>query len=361
MNAPLNEIQFKINNEDKMFDTITKHNIEDNKIVYSSFLDLLPKELREDDPCLKNPSEEELKKKTNKSRQALEVLVSSRVPTGIPIQHREKKTSVQYIHYTPSQQGPTFSSSAKQRIIQIVEVQKDPMESPRFKINKKIPRRPPSPPIPILHSPKRKITIEEQENWKIPPCISNWKNTKNNTIPLDKRLATDGRGLQNTHINENFAKLPEALNIAEFKAREAINMRAKMEKQIAKNQKEEKEEQLRELARRARTEQAGIRSINKYDGQSAERDQIRQERQKDRQHDVALQRAEDDKENRSKERDISEKIPLGIQTTSNTNVQFDQRLFNMSSGLSRSLGDDESYNVYDQPWNSSTAVTSQIY
>ncbi|CAF5160463.1 unnamed protein product, partial [Rotaria sp. Silwood1] len=176
-----------------------------------------------DDPCLKNPSEE-LKKRTNKSRQALDVLVSSRVSTGIPIQHREKKTSVQCIHCTPSQQGLTFNSGTKQRIIQIVEVQKDPMESPRFKINKKIPRRPPSPPIPIVQSPTRKITIEKQENWKIPPCISNGKNTKNNTIPLDKRLATDGRGLQNTHINENFAKLPEALNIAEFKAHEAINM-----------------------------------------------------------------------------------------------------------------------------------------
>ncbi|CAF4905570.1 unnamed protein product, partial [Rotaria sp. Silwood1] len=267
MNVPLNEIQFKINSEDKMFDTIIKHNIKDNKIVYSSFIDLLPKELREDDPYLKKPSEEELRKK--KIRQALEVLVSSKVSIAIPIQHAKKQTPVQYIHYTPSQQGPTFNSGAKQRIIQMVEVQKDPMEPSRFKINKKIPRGSPSPLVPILHSPKRKITVEDQENWKIPPCISNWKNAKGYTIPLDKRLATDGRALQNTHINENFAKLAEAINIAEFKAHEAINMRAKVEKQIAKNQKEEKEEQLRELARRARTEQAGIRSINKYDGQSA--------------------------------------------------------------------------------------------
>ncbi|CAF3723286.1 unnamed protein product [Rotaria sp. Silwood1] len=312
MNVPLNEIQFKINSEDKMFDTIIKHNIKDNKIVYSSFIDLLPKELREDDPYLKKPSEEELRKvnhimiinlyqfllfrKQKKIRQALEVLVSSKVSIAIPIQHAKKQTPVQYIHYTPSQQGPTFNSGAKQRIIQMVEVQKDPMEPSRFKINKKIPRGSPSPLVPILHSPKRKITVEDQENWKIPPCISNWKNAKGYTIPLDKRLATDGRALQNTHINENFAKLAEAINIAEFKAHEAINMRAKVEKQIAKNQKEEKEEQLRELARRARTEQAGQRSINKYDDQSAERDQIRQERQKDRQHDAALQRAGGDKQ-----------------------------------------------------------------
>ena len=37
------------------------------------------------------------------------------------------------------------------------------------------------------------------------------------TIPLDKRLAADGRGLQQVHINENFAKLAEALYIADRK------------------------------------------------------------------------------------------------------------------------------------------------
>ena len=37
------------------------------------------------------------------------------------------------------------------------------------------------------------------------------------TIPLDKRLAADGRGLQNPQINENFAKLAEALYIADRK------------------------------------------------------------------------------------------------------------------------------------------------
>ena len=47
-----------------------------------------------------------------------------------------------------------------------------------FRVNKKIPRGPPSPPAPILHSPTRKVTVKEQQDWKIPPCISNWKNAK---------------------------------------------------------------------------------------------------------------------------------------------------------------------------------------
>ena len=37
------------------------------------------------------------------------------------------------------------------------------------------------------------------------------------TIPLDKRLAADGRGLQTTVINDKFASLSEALFTAEAK------------------------------------------------------------------------------------------------------------------------------------------------
>lgn len=59
---------------------------------------------------------------------------------------------------------------------------------------------PPSPPVPVLHSPPRKVTVKEQQMWKIPPCVSNWKNAKGYTIPLDKRLAADGRGLQEVRL-----------------------------------------------------------------------------------------------------------------------------------------------------------------
>lgn len=59
-----------------------------------------------------------------------------------------------------------------------------------------IPRGPPEDPTPVMHSPPRKVTVADQEAWKIPPSISNWKNAKGYTIPLDKRLAADGRGLQ---------------------------------------------------------------------------------------------------------------------------------------------------------------------
>lgn len=84
----------------------------------------------------------------------------------------------------------------------------------------------------MLHSPSRKITVKEQKEWKVPPCISNWKNAKGYTIPLDKRLAADGRGLQQVHINEKFAKMAEALYIADRKAREAVETRTQLEKKL---------------------------------------------------------------------------------------------------------------------------------
>lgn len=84
---------------------------------------------------------------------------------------------------------------------------------------------------------------------------------------MDKRLAADGRGLQQLHISENFAKLAEALYIADRKARDAVEMRAQLEKKLAQKEKEKKEDHLRQLAQKAREERAGIRSaaaVGKY-------------------------------------------------------------------------------------------------
>jgi len=89
----------------------------------------------------------------------------------------------------------------------------------------------------VLHSPPRALTKEDQADWKIPPCISNWKNAKGYTIPLDKRLAADGRGLQEVQINDNFAKLSEAMYVAEQKAREAVETRSKIQKELMLKEK----------------------------------------------------------------------------------------------------------------------------
>uniref|UniRef100_A0A673K7P3 SNW domain-containing protein 1 n=1 Tax=Sinocyclocheilus rhinocerous TaxID=307959 RepID=A0A673K7P3_9TELE len=272
-----------------------------------------------------------------------------------------------YERYTPSQQGLAFNSGAKQRVIRMVEMQKDPMEPPRFKINKKIPRGPPSPPAPVMHSPSRKMTVKEQQEWKIPPCISNWKNAKGYTIPLDKRLAADGRGLQTVHINENFAKLAEALYIADRKAREAVEMRAQVEKKMAQKEKEKKEEKLRELAKMARDRRAGIKAHAGEDTEVREREEIRHERRKERQHDRNISRAAPDKRSklqRDQDRDISELIALGQPNPrTSSEAQYDQRLFNQNKGMDSGFagGEDEMYNVYDQPFRGGRDMAQNIY
>lgn len=55
------------------------------------------------------------------------------VTMGAFRQAAQKTAPAQYIRYTPSQQGLAFNSGAKQRVIRMVEMQKDPMEPPKFK------------------------------------------------------------------------------------------------------------------------------------------------------------------------------------------------------------------------------------
>ena len=51
-------------------------------------------------------------------------------------------------------------------------------------------------------------------------------------------MAADGGGLQQIHISETFAKLAEALYIADRKAREPVEMRAQLEKKVAPKKQE---------------------------------------------------------------------------------------------------------------------------
>lgn len=164
------------------YDVIARQGHSKDKIVYSKLSDLLPVEVvAENDPSLERPGQEEIDDITERTRQALMRITNSKIAAAMPVRAAEKQAPAEFIRYTPSQQGAAFNSGAKQRVIRLVEAQVDPMEPPRFKINKKIPRGPPSPPAPVLHSPTRRVTVKEQKEWKIPPCISNWKNAKGKT------------------------------------------------------------------------------------------------------------------------------------------------------------------------------------
>jgi len=240
------------------YDAIARQGHDEKRIVHAQFKDLIPLRQRADigEISLERPSEEEVAAQAEKTRQALEKLVSGAVAAQRPkVLKGTQRKEPTYVRYTPSDHMGN-SGKKNERIIKIVEKQVDPMEPPKFK-HKKIPRGPPSPPAPVMHSPPRKLTAADQEAWTIPPPISNWKNPKGYTVPLDKRLAADGRGLQDVTINDKFAQFAEALFTADRHAREEVRQRAMMQQKLAEKEKAAKEEHLRQLAQKAREAHAG--------------------------------------------------------------------------------------------------------
>eukprot|EP00479_Gromia_sphaerica_P010351 TRINITY_DN472_c0_g1_i6.p1 TRINITY_DN472_c0_g1~~TRINITY_DN472_c0_g1_i6.p1 ORF type:complete len:190 (+),score=32.65 TRINITY_DN472_c0_g1_i6:449-1018(+) len=181
-----------------------------------------------DEDSLTRPSNKEIRETTEETRKALEKLGESKIaaahPRGAALKQPDSSGPL-YIRYTPGQQNDRHNSGAKSRIIRLHEMPVDPLEPPKFR-HKKVPNGPPSPPVPVMHSPPRKVTVQDQMNWKIPPCISNWKNIKGYTIPLDKRIAADGRNLQEKTVNDKFYRLSDALFVSERKARQEVEQRA---------------------------------------------------------------------------------------------------------------------------------------
>merc|ERR1712000_97302 len=349
-----NALAIQVDAEGKVkYDAIARQGHNENRILHSSFKDLIPLRQRADagDLSLDRPSQEEVEATAEKTKLALEKLVSGAVaaqkPKNVKGVNREEPT---YVRYTPANQMGD-NSKKNDRIFKIVKRQEDPMEPPKFK-HKKIPRGPPSPPPPVMHSPPRKLTAEDQEAWKTPPPISNWKNPKGYTVPLDKRLAADGRGLQDVTINDKFAQFAEALFTADRHAREEVKLRGQMQQKLAEKEKLAKEEHLREMARKAREERqsaAGGRRDSdsrrrsrsrSYSGSSSgsrsdsgeeaarERERARRERRQENERQLRQSRMGTEKRiqmmAREQNRDISEKVALGLaRPTQNKETMYD--------------------------------------
>lgn len=382
-----NALAVQVDAEGKVqYDAIARRGHNDKRIVHASFKDLIPLRQRADagDINLDRPSEEEVAASTERTRNALAVLVSGAVaaqkPKNVNVGARKDPT---YVRYTPANQmGDTTRKN--DRIMKIVERQQDPMEPPKFK-HKKIPRGPPSPPPPVMHSPPRKLTAEDQEAWKIPPPVSNWKNPKGYTVPLDKRLAADGRGLQDVTINDKFAQFAEALFTADRHAREEVKQRALMQQRLAEKEKAQKEEHLRMLAQKAREERAGTGSgrrasrtsrsrsgsysdsassrSDSEDEEIRERQKMRQERQREEERKLRQSRMGAERRiklmAREQNRDVSEKVALGLaKPTQSSESMWDSRLFNQTSGFDTGFNEDQHY---DKPLFAAQDAISSIY
>ncbi len=437
----------------KDYTSLIKSGTNSNKKVYATHTDLKGYNPSSQELTLPSTTEEEDTKQ--KTQAAINALLSNTMtlskPSGTALQNASTSQNIesktQFISYTPNPNAPGYNpTTASKRIIQMVPKQLDPMMPPKHK-HEKAPSGPADDFTPVLHAPPEKLTKEERDSWNIPACISNWKNTRGYTIPLDKRLAADGRGLRDdTTINSNFATLSESLYLAERNAREEVRMRALVRKRQVENEREKRERELRELAMKAREERGGggggwmasslgggngdnnptlsdrvdnddvvpiVRNRNnnnddddEYDtdnnsdnshddnnddrhnhkaniipednstiNEDAEkRERIRQERRRERERELRMERHkpnrrshEDDDDNediaikkaRLGDRDISEKIALGVHTGSGGDRGgVDGRLYNQSAGLDSGFGADDEYNAYTKPMFDREGVTS---
>ncbi|KAK0674019.1 SKIP/SNW domain-containing protein [Cercophora samala] len=384
-----NALVVQVNGEGKVdYSAIARQGHSKDRIIHTSFKDLIPLRQRAEagELDLSRPSQETVQETAERTKNALAKLVGSAVaaqkPKNVNVNGRRDPT---FVKYTPSSQMGD-SSKKQERIIKVVERQADPMEPPKFK-HKKIPRGPPTPPPPVMHSPPRKLTAEDQEAWRIPPPVSLWKNSKGFTVPLDKRLAADGRNLQDVQINDKFAQFSEALFVADRHAREEVRQRAMMQQRLAEKERLQKEENLRQLAQQARADRAGggsrrrssrsrsgsrsrSRSYSGSDYSGSESDSSERERREARKEKLKeeerkLRQSRMGAERRAQvmaremDRDISEKIALGLaKPTQSKEGMYDSRLFNQSSGFNSGFNED---NPYDKPLFAAQDAFNSIY
>jgi SNW domain-containing protein 1 len=176
-----------------------------------------------------------------------------------------------------------------------------------------------------------------------------------------------------------------------------------MQQKLAQKERESKEENLRMLAQRAREERGGVAPTPSVQSQAAMkssladygsdsgsdsesereepmdeeagseddeeaaaiREKMRQEKRREREREMRMsnmgQEMRAKQLARKQNRDISEKIALGLaKPTMSKESMLDSRLFNQES-LSGNFGDDESYSLYDKPLFHGSTAAAAIY
>jgi len=165
-------------------------------------------------------------------------------------------------------------------------------------------------------------------------------------------------------------------------------MRAQVHKKLALQEKDTREEELRELANQARLERSGVPaskpaaaegqvsdadSDNHSDVESPAREQedtddqvaaqqrekLRLERKRERERELRQENnMEIKKQKLESERDVSEKIALGVHTGTGGAGEVDSRLYNQSAGMDSGFGADDEYSTYSKPLFDRAGVTS---
>lgn len=209
--------------------------------------------------------------------------------------------------------------------VRIAEKSVDPLDPPRFRHRKPIALQQDAP-APILTAPTEKLTAEEEDAWRVPACVSNWKNPAGYVIPMDKRVGVDARRFEQPQLSAKFAVMAHALDAAAASITESIAQKNALERQLAMRKWAEDEERMREEARRLNIEK---KQLGKRKG--------RDERILDRLLDEGRsERARQGKRTRDTTQD----------TGPAPDDQFDARLF---ADIGSVYTGDDKYEVYDKP------------
>ena len=223
-------------------------------------------------------------------------------------------------------------------------------------------------------------------------------NPKGLVIPLDIRLANDGRNLREYKANKNFAKFADILTLTEKNVRKEIEERNKIAQSIQIAAAMKKEQELKEAAKQARMERKSFqnnysntsnmiysldtsdilsnknkednylinnkrkRSLNSEEEKEImerkERNELREIRKKEIEYE---RRAELIKKYEKEGRDINDKILLGQNNMINNNNVVDSRLYELEGGIENPFDYNEDCEVYDKPLFNGKNKLSNIY
>ena len=353
---------------------------------------------------LKKPSEESTLENIYNTKKALEKLSNHRIKTYQSFKtnnlnidsNKSNQLCYKYINYQFDSPNNVNNSSKNSHLIKLVALPVDPLSNIKYR-HHKIPLSNTNEKnfVPVLQSPSKPLSLEEQKKWKIPPCVNMSNNPKGLVIPLDIRLANDGRNLREYKANKNFAKFADILALTEKNVRKEIEDRNKIAQSIQIAAAMKKEQELKEAAKQARMER---KSFNKNNNSSSiiytldnsdiinknrednyilnnkrkrsisseeeeekerkERNELRELRKKEIEYE---RRQELIKKYENEGRDINDKILLGQNNMINNNNVIDSRLYELEGGIENPFDYNEDVQVYDKPLFNDQNKLSNIY
>ena len=133
-----------------------------DKIVQSKHSQLVPAQHLVTQSELQKPDDDAIRDTTERTRAALERKLQGRSDVT-PLATAEVaaatgQVAASFLRYTPAS---TNGAPTQTRIIKMVSKAVDPLEPPKFRHRKTI-KAEGDPPVPVMHSPPRKVTAEDQ-------------------------------------------------------------------------------------------------------------------------------------------------------------------------------------------------------